>query len=623
MRLRARRILYLGFATMATAVAVLASEPVWGADPVGPIHGSGTVDVVADSYVVLLNNTPALRTNGVEATAHGLADQYGGKVGRTYSHALHGFEVSMSAARAARLAANPAVAYVQRNGIYTASATQPDPPAWGLDRIDQRGLPLDHAYTYPTTAANVHVYVIDTGIRFTHTTFGGRASAGFDAITSGGTATDCNGHGTHVAGTIGGNEYGVAKGVSLVAVRVLDCDGSGTTAQVAAGVDWVTANAVKPAVANMSLGGPTSTLLDSAVTNSIAAGVTYVIAAGNNGGNACGFSPSRVPAAITVGASNMSDARPRFSNSGTCLDLFAPGVNITSSWNANDTATMLLSGTSMASPHVAGAAALIASANPTFTPQQVRDALVADATNGVITNAGTGSPNRLLFVPNTAAPADFSMAVSPTSAAITVGGSATATVTTAVTSGAAQPVSLSAIGAPSGSTVTFTPTPVTAGGSATLTIATSASTPPGVYPLTITGTGPTATHTASYTLTVTAPSGGGCSGTNATDTPIQDKGPAVFSPLVISGCNRNGSSASTVEVHIVHTYRGDLVIDLVAPSGTAYRLKNSDVFDGTDNVDATYPVNLAAEPANGTWLLKVQDMFTGDTGFVNSWTLTL
>jgi hypothetical protein len=250
----------------------------------------------------------------------------------------------------------------------------------------------------------VHAYIIDTGIRFTHTTFGGRAVSGRDTVDNDNDATDCNGHGTHVAGTVGGSQYGVAKGVALVGVRVLDCNGSGTTAGVVAGVDWVTANAIKPAVANMSLGGGLDTTLDNAVAGSIASGVTYGIAAGNSNANACNFSPARVPAAITVGATDINDNRASFSNFGTCVDIFAPGVNITSSWLTSDTATNTISGTSMATPHVVGVAALIASANPSFTPQQVRDRMVADATTGVVVNPGTGSPNRLLFVNNGTAP---------------------------------------------------------------------------------------------------------------------------------------------------------------------------------------------------------------------------
>jgi len=246
----------------------------------------------------------------------------------------------------------------------------------------------------------VHAYIIDTGIRFSHQTFGGRATSGFDAV-DGGSADDCNGHGTHVSGTVGGSQYGVSKGVQLVAVRVLNCSGSGTTAQVVAGINWVTSHAIKPAVANMSLGGGASTSIDNAVNNSINSGVTYAIAAGNSNANACNFSPARVGAAITVGATGQNDARASFSNFGTCVDIFAPGVGITSSWDTSNTATNTISGTSMATPHVTGAAAQVLSAHPTFTPAQVRNELVANATTGVVGSPGSGSPNRLLFISQT------------------------------------------------------------------------------------------------------------------------------------------------------------------------------------------------------------------------------
>jgi subtilisin family serine protease len=242
----------------------------------------------------------------------------------------------------------------------------------------------------------VTAYIIDTGILYSHSDFGGRARFGYDAVGSGG--VDCNGHGTHVAGTVGGNTYGVAKAVKLVGVRVLSCSGSGTTAGVIAGVNWVTQNAVKPAVANMSLGGGVSTTLDNAVASSISSGVTYALAAGNSTANACNSSPSRVASAITVGATTSTDAKASYSNYGTCLDIFAPGSSITSDWYTSSTATNTISGTSMASPHVAGAAALVLSANPSFTPAQVRDNLVSRSTPNVVTSPGTGSPNRLLFV---------------------------------------------------------------------------------------------------------------------------------------------------------------------------------------------------------------------------------
>ncbi|GAB7036722.1 MULTISPECIES: S8 family peptidase [Catenuloplanes] len=383
--------------SMAAGFAVLiGSFGLPGASAAAPVEGTilavPGAEVVPDSYVVVLEDG---------ASAADLAKRHGATVRDTYEHAVHGFAATMSAAQARRLAAAPGVAYVQPNVIHTVRATQPNPPSWGLDRIDQRNRPVDASYTYGTTASSVTAYIIDTGIRTTHGDFGGRAVSGFDAV-DGGTADDCNGHGTHVAGTVGGTAYGVAKGVSLVAVRVLDCEGSGTTAQVVAGIDWVTANADGPSVANMSLGGGADTVLDDAVRRSIAGGVTYSIAAGNGflgiiALDACTQSPARVAEALTVSATDSSDRKSSWANRGTCVDLFAPGINITSAWSTNDTATSTISGTSMAAPHVAGAAALYLESNPAATPAQVNAAVIAATTPGVVVSPGTGSPNRLLY----------------------------------------------------------------------------------------------------------------------------------------------------------------------------------------------------------------------------------
>ncbi|MEU4677277.1 S8 family serine peptidase [Micromonospora sp. NPDC023737] len=621
----AHRSVLVGVATLSMLAA---ATPALAAEPTGTIRSAGGDTAVADSYIVVFKDT-AVSQSAVGDNADRLVGRHSGSVARTYDAALRGFEARVDAKAAARIAADPAVAYVEQNHTVSIAGTQPNPPSWGLDRIDQRNLPLNSSYTYPNAASNVRAYIIDTGIRFTHSDFGGRAVSGYDAI-DGGAADDCNGHGTHVAGTVGGAAHGVAKGVQLVGVRVLNCQGSGTNAQVVAGIDWVTANAVKPAVANMSLGGSANSAIDTAVTNSINSGITYAVAAGNgdifgNRQNACNYSPARVGPAITVGATQNNDSAASFSNYGTCVDILAPGVNITSAWYTSNTATNTISGTSMASPHVAGVAALVLSAGPGLTPQQVRDSLVDNSTPNVLTNLGTGTPNRLLYVVNGSTPPptnDFSVSVSPTSGSTAPGGSVTATVGTATTNGSAQSVSLSASGLPSGATASFSPSTVTSGGSATLTIATSASTPAGSYPVTITGTGASATRTATYTLTVTG-TGGGCSGTNGTDIAIPDTGATASSSIVISGCGRNASASSQVPVNIVHTYRGDLVIDLVAPDGSAYRLKNSSIFDGADNVNTTYTVNLSSEAANGTWQLRVRDVYSGDTGYINTWSLNL
>jgi subtilisin family serine protease len=274
--------------------------------------------------------------------------------------------------------------------------TQNNAP-WGLDRIGQRTLPLNGAYSYTTTGSGVNVYIIDTGIRRTHTQFGGRAVIGFDAIGDGRNTNDCHGHGTHVAGIVGASTYGVAKAVRLFAVRVLSCSGSGSNSGVIAGVNWVTQNHIDPAVANMSLGGGISTALDNAVRNSIAAGVTYSIAAGNSNTNAANSSPARVAEAITVGSSTRTDTRSSFSNFGSVVDIFAPGSSILSTWRTSDTATATLSGTSMAAPHVAGVAARFLQSNRTASPAAVRNEIVAQATLNRLTGIPSGTANRLLF----------------------------------------------------------------------------------------------------------------------------------------------------------------------------------------------------------------------------------
>ncbi|MDI6102536.1 S8 family peptidase [Actinoplanes sp. NEAU-A12] len=369
------------------ALAVVATgTPAAAAPATGQIRLAGTANAIPGSYIVVL------KSGAQEA---GVTKSYGGAVQRSFGTALNGYEATLTEAQAKRLAANSKIAYVEQNQVVSLNATQTNAP-WGLDRIDQRARPLSTTFTYPVTASNVTAYIIDTGIRYTHSQFGGRATAGYDAVGSG--AVDCNGHGTHVAGTVGGSTYGVAKAVRLVGVRVLNCSGSGTTAGVVAGVNWVTQNAVKPAVANMSLGGGASSTIDTAVRNSIASGVTYAIAAGNSNANACNASPARVPTAITVGATTSTDARASYSNYGTCLDIFAPGSSILSAWYNSNTATNTISGTSMAAPHVAGAAALVLSRNTGYTPAQVASALTGSATPNVVTNPGSGSPNRLLFV---------------------------------------------------------------------------------------------------------------------------------------------------------------------------------------------------------------------------------
>ncbi|MEU9332466.1 S8 family serine peptidase [Streptomyces sp. NPDC048290] len=508
------------FASAALAAGLVSALPA-AAAPAAPaaegrIQYEGAANAVADSFIVTLK--PGHARAGT-AAGKAITDKYGAGIERTYRTALNGYAIEATEAEAKRLAADPAVASVVQNRTFTIEATQPNPPSWGLDRIDQRALPLNSSYTYPDNGGQgVTVYVIDTGVRITHSDFGGRARYGYDAIDNDNTAQDGNGHGTHVAGTAAGTAYGVAKRADIVGVRVLNNAGSGTTAQVVAGIDWVAQNAVKPAVANMSLGGGADTALDTAVRNAIASGVTFAVAAGNESTNASTRSPARVTEAITVGATTSTDAKASYSNYGTVLDLFAPGSSITSAWNTGDTATNTINGTSMATPHVAGAAALHLAANPAATPAQVSTALTTAATPNVVTSPGTGSPNRLLYV----------------------GGG--------------------------------TPNPP----------------------------GPRFENTADHAIA-----------DNAT----------VESPVTVSGVSGNAPAALAVEVHIVHTYIGDLQVQLVAPDGTAYTLKAYGTGGSTDNIDTTYTVNASSEVANGGWRLRVSDNANADTGRIDAWAL--
>lgn len=521
-RLGNRRRPFAGLG-LAAGVAVLTalSGNAPAAAQEGSILGANSPDAIEGSYIVVLEDGVAAQT------VDGMLNRHGGKVERRFTAALRGYSASMSQQQARRVAADPAVAYVEQNRTVHITADQANPPSWGLDRIDQRALPMDSTYGYSTTASNVDAYIIDTGINTTHNDFGGRAQHGYDFIDNDADASDCNGHGTHVAGTVGGSSYGVAKAVTLHAVRVLDCQGSGSYDAVIAGIDWVTSNASGPAVANMSLGGGASAAVDDAVRRAISSGITFAVAAGNDyGADACNSSPARTAEAITVGSTTTSDARSDFSNIGSCLDIFAPGSGITSAWIGGDSASRSISGTSMATPHVAGAAALYLADNPSASPRQVRDHLVGNGTKNVVGNAGSGSPNVLLY----------------------------------------------------------------------------------------TGSGDDGGESA--------PEPGTCAAaTNGTDVDIPDRGAAVESAVTVSGCDRRASATSTVEVHIKHTYRGDLVIDLVAPDGASARLKNVSS-DSRDNLDVTYTVDASSKAADGTWKLRVQDVYGGDSGYIDSWTFT-
>jgi|KBSSwiStaDraftv2_1062776.scaffolds.fasta_scaffold81989_3 subtilisin family serine protease len=358
--------------------------------PTQALQASPNAEVIPGRFIITVRE-------GVNPAAvagdHGVRPQY------VYSHALNGFAGAMSDAARDGLLRDARVSRIEPDGVARAVTTQSS-ATWGLDRIDQRALPLSTTYSYTNTGSGVTAYIIDTGIRFSHNEFGGRATSGFDAV-DGGSADDCNGHGTHVAGTVGGATYGVAKGVALKAVRVLDCGGSGSWSGVIAGLDWVTANHSSPAVGNMSLGGGASVSVDDAVKRTIASGVAMAVAAGNGnqGGraqDACKYSPARVPEAMTIGATDKTDTKTSWSNYGSCVDWFGPGLGITSSWYSSNSATNTISGTSMATPHTAGVAALYLQSNPSSTPAQVRDALYANSTKSVVKNANTAN-NHLLF----------------------------------------------------------------------------------------------------------------------------------------------------------------------------------------------------------------------------------
>lgn len=364
---------------------------------------------IKDTYIVVFNTPSVLNLSNNNAIsefatqqAESLVNQYDVRVMRSFGSALNGVLVNASPQQIKALRSDPKVKYIEQDQVMSvtpmmeANADQPS-PTWGIDRIDQRNLPLDSNYHTDYDGSGVTAFVIDTGVLNTHNEFGGRASSGYDFIDNDYDATDCNGHGTHVAGTIGGSTYGVAKNVNVVGVRVLNCSGSGSNSGVIAGINWVKNNASGPAVANMSLGGGASQATDDAVNAAVAAGITFVVAAGNDNSNACNYSPARAADAITVGSTTSNDSRSSFSNYGTCLDIYAPGSSITSSWYTSNSATNTISGTSMASPHVAGVAALYLDENPNLSPAQVTNLLATRATSGKVTDAKTGSPNKLLF----------------------------------------------------------------------------------------------------------------------------------------------------------------------------------------------------------------------------------
>ena len=499
------------------ALCALAVPAVVGALALTPPALARTDSGERAGYLVTL----APGTGAVSSLVTTLTSRYGGDVRFTYRHALRGFAVTLPPAAASALAADPLVAAVEADVPMRLADVQSG-AQYSLDRTDQRS-GLDGKYTYNATGSGVTAYVLDTGIRPTHQQFGGRASVGYDAIGDGQNGIDCNGHGTHVAGSVGSATYGMAKQARLVGVRVLDCGGSGSASQIIAGLDWVAANAVRPAVANMSISTQvgTSSTIDAAVRGLVNSGVPIAVAAGNGVGNglyaedACTHSPSAEPLALTVSAVNNTDTKPIWANYGTCVDLFAGGVDVTSSWYTSDTATSASSGTSMASPHVAGAAALYLSTNPSATPSQVAQFLTSQATTGAVKSAGSGSPNRLLYVGGISGGGGGGGNVAPT---------ASFTTTT------------------SGLSVTATDTSTDSDG----TIASRS----WAWGDGTTGTGTPASHTyaaaGTYTVTLTVTDNGGATATTTRSVTVSSTGdPDPATPTLTSGVARSDTSGAS------------------------------------------------------------------------------
>ncbi len=694
-----------------------------------PVEGQYIV-VLKESAARLASETGA-RAPSTAEVAQQMANLHGARLTQTYSHVLRGFAVTASDKSLARLLLDDRVAYVEEDGIVSIDATQSG-ATWGLDRSDQRDLPLNGTYVYNTTASNVNTYIIDTGVRGSHNEFSGRMIGGYTAINDSNGTNDCNGHGTHVAGTVAGTTYGIAKGARISPIRVLGCNGSGTNSGVIAGMDWVAANHVKPAVANMSLGGGASTSTDNAVASMTNAGVIVVVAAGNDNSNACNYSPARAASAITVGSTTSSDARSSFSNYGSCLDIFGPGSSITSAWYNSNSATNTISGTSMASPHVAGVAALYLADNPTATVSQVTNAVINAATSNKVSSPGSGSPNRLLYSqfgggrsPDTTpptTPGSFSASASCSSqinlswsASTDSGGSglagykiercqgsgcsnfaqiattsstsyantglsastsysyrvraydgagnngnysSTASATTQSSGGGGSVlqngVPVTGLSATSGNSLNYTM--VVPAGASNLSFAMTGSS--GDADLYVRyGSAPTDssydcrpyTSGSNETCNYASPQAGtyyvrvkaytsfsGVSLTGSYDTGGGGGGPQTYSnnsnytisdystinsTITVSGRSGNAPSNTPVAVNIVHTYIGDLRVDLIAPDGTVRTLHNRSG-GSSNNINQTYSVNLSSESLNGTWTLRVSDNARGDVGYLDGWSIT-
>lgn len=600
-----RKLIAFGSAgALAVGTLALAASP---AQAEGNILGTDNPDAISGSYLVTLNDE--MSAQSVES----LAESFNGEITSQWS-LINGFAVEMSEADAKQLAADSSVDYIEQNGVFTIAdeGVQENPPSWGLDRIDQEELPLDDLYHYPNQGSGVTAYILDTGINLQHEEFADRLVEGYDVISPGGDADDCNGHGTHVAGTVGGTDTGVAKNVSLSPVRVLDCGGSGSFDGIIDGIEWATQDASGPAVSNMSLGGQYTQTVNDAVDASVAAGLTNVVASGNDSSDACNYSPASAQGAISVNSSESNDSASGFTNFGSCTDFYAPGGNIYAPWIGGSNAYNTISGTSMASPHGAGVAAQYLAANPDAGPDEIRSELVSNATEGVISNPN--GDNLLLnnsFIGSGDPDDGFSVSVDPSSGEIDAGESVTATIETETTTGDAQEVSLSHSGAGDDVTVDFADETLTTGESTEVTFTAEESAADEAHSISLTATGDVE-RSATFDLTVgeeEEPSD--CISENTASQAL----PAInFTTSNVSiDC---ADAGSTVTVNIdASGNTADMMYSLVSPNGTFYQLKNLGEAD-----QGTYSIDVGGTAASGSYTLETFNLGMSD-GTLNGWSV--